>query len=220
MRIFQVGFNRCGTRALTDFFEVGGLQCIHWDSGRLAQTLEANQHAGLPILTSLETFDFYADMEYVTESKIIEAYRWHRTILDQVADSKFILNVRDVDDWVASRLRHPGYASCYERYYDLDRAAVVRKWRHDWHEHHAAVRDEIPPDRLLVFDVSRDDPVELCDFAELPRAFASNFTQANESMSVAGRYVRELAPVALKKRLRPATRARLIRSLRRRSWLK
>ena len=36
-KIFQIGFNRCGTGSLYNFFKENGFISIHWDSGEIAK---------------------------------------------------------------------------------------------------------------------------------------------------------------------------------------
>lgn len=37
MKIFQIGFNKCGAVSLHKFFLDNGLKSIHWDNGNLAK---------------------------------------------------------------------------------------------------------------------------------------------------------------------------------------
>ena len=64
----------------------------------------------------------------------------------------------------------------HRRHWNLaDEAAVRDHWREQWREHLAAVRAELPAERLLVFDIEAGDPRDLCRFAGLPDDCARNW---------------------------------------------
>ena len=41
-KIFQIGFNKCGTRSITQLFHDSNVRSIHWDEGRLAIKMKHN----------------------------------------------------------------------------------------------------------------------------------------------------------------------------------
>ena len=45
-KIFQIGFNKCGTKTLHHYFSRNGIRSVHWDEGRLAQRMFANLASG------------------------------------------------------------------------------------------------------------------------------------------------------------------------------
>lgn len=103
-RFFQIGFNRCGTASLHRFFRLNGFRSVHHDGGRLAIAMDANLRAGRPILAGYERFDAFFDMSYLRAHIHVEIYRRWDEILAQVPEAHFILNLRDVDHWIGSRL--------------------------------------------------------------------------------------------------------------------
>ena len=40
--IFQIGFNKCGTRSLYHFFKDNGIPSIHYDGGKIAKSMFQN----------------------------------------------------------------------------------------------------------------------------------------------------------------------------------
>jgi hypothetical protein len=42
MKIFQIGFNKCGTSTIHHYLRANGVRSVHWDDGRLAQRMFAN----------------------------------------------------------------------------------------------------------------------------------------------------------------------------------
>ena len=103
-RYFQIGFHKCGTKSLHRFFERAGIASVHNDNGRLALTMAANLRNGRPILTGYERFQAFHAMGYLRPHVHVEMYKRWKTILEQVPEARFILNVRDVDRWIVSRL--------------------------------------------------------------------------------------------------------------------
>ena len=103
-RFFQIGFNRCGTVSLHRFFRLNGIPSVHHDNGRLAIAMDANLRAGRPVLAGYERFEAFLDMSFLRAHIHVEIYKRWEVILEQVPEARFILNVRDVDRWVESRL--------------------------------------------------------------------------------------------------------------------
>ena len=103
-RYFQIGFHKCGTKSLHRFFERAGIASVHNDNGRLALTMAANLRNGRPILTGYERFEAFHAMGFLRPHVHVEMYKRWKTILEQVPQARFILNVRDVDRWIVSRL--------------------------------------------------------------------------------------------------------------------
>lgn len=204
-KIFIIGFNRCGTVSLHEFFKRAGLRSIHCDEGRLAVTMTRNALAGERVIAGYENYDVFSDMYYACVHGIFEANEHFREIAKQEPEARFILNVRNVDSWVKSRSywhdmglgpypadcdmecnppacrlelveahrRHFGYSSVEE---------VFRHWRNQWQAHLMATREYLPPERLLVFDIERDDPVSLCRFAGFSDSYARYWKRRNRSL--------------------------------------
>ncbi len=205
-RYFQIGFGRCGTTAIARFFQRNGIPAIHNDAGELAQRIDANLQAGRFILSGYEQYRVFTDMHYLRPHVHIEAYKYYRQIMEQVPDSKFILNTRDRERWVASRIRFFGgefdWIETYRTFYGLnDLAEMVNHWRSNWDCHHAAVQQAIPPERLLVFNIETDSPLLLCRFAGLNDAAARHYKRENGSLNKPGRFITSLFPLSLKRRI-------------------
>ena len=71
MKIFQIGFNRCGTNSIFQFFGshcLDRLRCLHWEQGDLALTMLLNMKEGRPPLKGkYEDFDVYTDMQVLLQ---------------------------------------------------------------------------------------------------------------------------------------------------------
>ena len=221
-RFFQIGFHRCGTTSIHQFFEANGIPSIHNDRGRLAATMFDNLARGKSILDGYENYSAFSDMELLTHDRYLEGYKLYPQIMEQVPDSKFILNVRDPDKWIMSRLIHPSSrrptdlseqvvyrdrriltGSLYERYKSCfglrDVNEVAAHMRTEWNRHIFSVQDAIPSDRLLVFNIESDSPLALARFVGLDDSAARLYRRANRTDAYAVRYLRARLPDQLLK---------------------
>ena len=216
-RFFQIGFHRCGTTSIHNFFEGNGIPSVHYDRGRLAATMFDNLAQGRFILQGYESYHAFSDMELLTRDRHLEAYKLYPQIMAQVPDSRFILNVRDPHRWIMSRLIHPSVQrpaklsqkvayrgksflpgelyETYKAYHGLGNVGdVANHMQAEWDEHIALVQDTIPSHRLLVFDIESDSPLALCRFAGLDESAAEHYGIFHESESHAVRYLRAYVP--------------------------
>jgi hypothetical protein len=174
MKIFQIGFNRCGTTSIFQFFESHCLnrpKCVHWEQGNLALTMLLNMKEGRPLLEGqYEDFDVYTDMQALVQdregNKDMFLAHMEFEILDrQYPGSRFILNTRNVDDWIRSRTRHYrqlGLTEIMERIYGKDFEGT---WRRQWKEHHENVTKYFEGrNDLLVYDIDKDKAAKIADF--------------------------------------------------------
>ena len=205
MKIFQIGFNKCGTLAISRFFELNGFSCVHWDEGRLARQMKRNLDEGRYILSGYDNYDVFTDMEFVGKDEIIEGFKYFPLILERVDDPLFILNTRNKQNWIASRIDHKNYIdhrNYLERYriiYRLDdEAAVIERWLEDWDSHHAAVQELIPQDRLLVYDIESDSPTRLCQFAGLAESCAQHYVVRNYTDGGLSKFISKWTPQPVK----------------------
>jgi hypothetical protein len=173
-KIFQIGFNKCGTTSFYFLFKTIRpiIKSIHWDFGRLAHTIHKNYIKEKPLLSGYEDYDFYSDMEGTIDedinSPMIYAHKEYYKDLDkQYPDSKFILNTRDVYDWLESRKSHinrknysiPSYFERCKFHYKLNDHQLIEKWLLEWEDHHNDVLNYFKdrPDDLLIYNVDHDD---------------------------------------------------------------
>lgn len=156
-KIFQIGFNKCGTVSLHQYFLQNGLESIHWDKGRLAKTIKSNFDRGLPLLKGYERFDCFTDMESQTNNIFI--YLTHFKELDRAyPGSKFILNIRDKNKWLQSRINHRDYLKVHQKITGLSVDDVIELWSKDWDDHLKNVKEYFigREDDLLIFDIEND----------------------------------------------------------------
>jgi len=192
-RIFLIGFNRCATRTITTFFRDNGYASVHWGRGSVAAGIELAEMEGKPLLSYTPNYLVYGDLEYVSvkrdldkvfkrrvfrrlqsrlekkDVKPIYAYKKFRELHKQYPGSKFILNIRDVDDWIASRIRflENGYHAC-DHGWKVHRSQeeLNNCWRAHWDNHISAVRKFFDSHQgdLLEFNLDKDGPDKFVNF--------------------------------------------------------
>ena len=212
-RIFQVGFHRCGTSSLAHFFRANGLRTAHWERGVIAASMELAWQDNEPLLSYVDDYDVYTDMEctmpaidrfpnlseeiygidlperlrLIRDNETIYAFKRFKLLDAQYPGSKFILNTRDVDHWVRSRLRfmRGEYRACAHGQ-DAHRheAGLVECWKADWERHLFEVRAHFfaRPGNLLEFDIERDDPEKLVRFFPDLKLDVAHWTHQNASL--------------------------------------
>jgi hypothetical protein len=104
--IFQIGFNKCGTTSLHNFFKKNNYRSYHWENGKIAKTIEKNLKSK-DILEGCNKNSVFCDIEDADNLIFCQFYFKH--FFDQHKNSKFILNIRDKDKWIASRLNHGNF---------------------------------------------------------------------------------------------------------------
>lgn len=196
-KIFQIGFNKCGTHSINTLFnEHTNLKAIHWDYGKLSKSMMENFIANKKLLSNkYETYRVFTDMEccFLSEGKQYEwvfAFKYFKKLDEQYPKSKFILNIRNVDDWIASRLNHSSYTildensniisneySYLERYSfwlskklnkNINKEDLVEIWKSEFEEHCYKVKKyfENRPQDLLVFNIDIDPFEKFSKFFE------------------------------------------------------
>lgn len=165
IKIFQIGFNKCGTTTIHHYLRANGVRSVHWDFGRLAKRMFANLANGDDLLSGYEDFDAFTDMEYLDGSgTLLEGYKLFPYLAEQYPDAVFILNTRDREDWVRSRLRHGSkslYAQRFMAHRDLSTIdELTDHWRTEWDRHHSRVIEYFKnkPLRFFVCRIETDLP--------------------------------------------------------------
>lgn len=177
-RVVAIGFNKCGTRSLAQLFRAAGHRVIHhkirdrWPiPRRIGKVMRDNLEAGRPVFHSAEDYTFYCDLIYNDGRSTWDGARAFREILRDYPDTILLLNLRDREDWIASRLKH-GHGEFARREMAArglsDIESLKDQWRAEWDSHIAEVRAFMAdkPDNYIEFDLDRDSARDLA--ARLP----------------------------------------------------
>jgi hypothetical protein len=140
-KVFCIGFNKTGTSSLHALFERAGFRSYH---GRAWRRMEADL---------LGRYDCFSDGIPDDFTELDRRY----------PRSRFILNVRDLDAWLGSRLDHvrreKAAGTWEERAGNWDDTnSAVRNWIARRNAHHRRVLDYFrgQPEKLLIVNYPRD----------------------------------------------------------------
>tara|TARA_A100001015_G_scaffold156177_1_gene173334 strand:- start:481 stop:1038 length:558 start_codon:yes stop_codon:yes gene_type:complete len=165
MKIFIIGFNKTGTRTLHNYFSKNLIPSIHWDHGKLAKQIKYNHENGIKILTGYDQYTVFSDMEdYIN---LNYAHVDYFKEFDKVyPESKFILNIRDVENWIKSRNNHDKYTENLCKKLNVTKEVLNQRWREDYYNHKKNVINYFSdkPNKLLIFDIEKDSVQNLNDF--------------------------------------------------------
>ncbi|MEM9210830.1 MAG: sulfotransferase [Pseudomonadota bacterium] len=203
-RIFQIGFNKCGTRSLYRFLQRNGIYSAHFNRGRLAMRMRYNLDVGRkPLNGRLGQYVGFTDVQRISKQQVIEGAMLYRELYHYYPNSYFILNTRDKEGWLRSRQSH-GAGNYMNRYMKAlrlpDEAAIMAYWSEQWDIHHRDVPEffKDKPGRLIVFDIKNDDPKRLVDFlAPDFETDAHNFLHEGETAAVDKATYKKNRPITL-----------------------
>ena len=165
-KIFIIGFNRTGTRTLHNYFDKNDIPSLHWEYGRLAKRIKYNFLNNRPLLEGYSKYKVYSDME--DHLNYNYAHMTYFKELDkQYPNSKFILNIRNIDNWIKSRNQH--MSGKYREYFlfrlKVDTETLNSIWRKHYYEHYNNVVEYFKnTNKLLIFNIEQDNVDKLNSF--------------------------------------------------------
>ncbi|RJE80900.1 hypothetical protein DWB67_04685 [Paracoccus sp. JM45] len=223
-KFFQIGFNKCGTTFIAKLFDLNGIPAVHWAEGALADDIAYSRLAGrAPLQPWAENTVAFTDMESVRflNMPIIEAFKEYAFLDASFPDAVFLLNTRNVDDWVASRYMHWGgsYARSYAANLGVPLADLADIWTREWHAHIAGCRAHFAGrSRFLEIDIDtaapddyRDALAPWFDLPICPKIPGAGVRKARKAYPA--RLQQMLDAPAAGNGIRPERRARLVRRL-------
>jgi hypothetical protein len=165
-RVFGIGLNKTGTSSLHAALEVLGYTGLHNAGPKRGALIRRAIEEQKPLL-------HYLDPEYEAFSDTpVTMYFWLADV--QYPGSKFILTVRDLEEWLDSRRRHVEknqQRAAEGAYHGKFLKVNLALWEREYRVHDGAVRSYFAgrPDDLLVLDVTAGNGWKpLCDFLGVP----------------------------------------------------
>ncbi|HZO58130.1 MAG TPA: sulfotransferase [Solirubrobacterales bacterium] len=166
MKIFGIGLNKTGTSSLHAALELLGYRSLHFGGLEAHERVQQAIDEGVPLLRHLDP-----EPDAVTDVYMVNAYFFLADL--QYPGSKFILTLRDMDDWLDSRRRH------VERNQEMKKAGRydgpfltvdLESWAAEYRRHEAVVRAYFAdrPGDLLAFRPADGDWGPLCAFLGRP----------------------------------------------------
>ena len=171
MKIFQIGFNKCATTSIHERLLNLGLRSVHHTCNKLkkpvAKVMQENKTSGRKILSRLSGYDAYTDLVFIDRHEHVEAFKYYADFLVEVPNARFILNLRNKDEWLNSCARHPGYFERLKTVYRLSSDQSVKSFlSENWDNHILNVRASIPSSQLLEYDIDTDDARDIDRFVD------------------------------------------------------
>ena len=175
-KIFQIGFNKCGTTSMYEYFLENNINSIHWrdeNNVYIANKMYNNIKKQSHILKGLDgRFVFFSDMERFikinNELKMYHGYTHFKILHEQYPGSKFIFNTRNVEDWLLSRIKHEDgrYLKKWCKNYNKNEQQIINMWREHFYEHTNDVTSffEDKQDVFLNFKLGESSHKELYKF--------------------------------------------------------
>lgn len=174
-KIFEIGFNKCATRAVTILIRSAGIPSRHWVRGDLARDLKsAIEHDATPF-ENYKGVRFFSDIVYadVEKGEVFEGYKHFKFLFKKFPDAKFVYNLRPKDAWLKSRAKHgDGFElNIYRAHLGLTSdEAVMEAWSTDWDNHLSKVKmffeQQNAQDRLLFINIDDPNFDEISSFIE------------------------------------------------------
>ena len=199
-KIFVIGFNKCGTRSLANVFDRSGIGCVHWDNNNLVNYIIKDiRETGLINLDSYYPgSNAFTDIIYCNKNntkddiQIIEIFEFIEKLIESYPDAYYIVNTRNVEDWLISRLNHErgNFAYIYKCFlsnkYSIEYSdkMLVEYWRYIWHRHHYKLLNKFKNSshiKYLFFDIDKTEYKDLVIFLE------EDYQLLGERLPVAGR---------------------------------
>lgn len=167
MKIFQIGFNKCGTRYIFKIITELGYKGIYHDYGNLARKIFHNFLNCNRLLNEYDQYSFYGGMENVYMNLYVHML-FYKQLDQQYPGSKFILNTRNMNHWINRRLEERGYMTDYLWSSGISCSQVaLLKWKELWKQLHTETIEYFG-DRMgkdfIIFDVENDHPKKLYTF--------------------------------------------------------
>jgi Sulfotransferase domain len=165
-KIFCIGLNKTGTISLHEALTVLGYRSLHWGGPEAFRAVTRAKGEGKPLLTYLGDFDAFSDIGSLTANFDVADRDY--------PDSKFILTVRRLEDWLDSRRRHVEknqWRHAAGQYDGTFLEVDFEAWTAEYHEHHSRVERHFidRPNDLLRLDITAGDGWEpLCRFLGRP----------------------------------------------------
>jgi Sulfotransferase domain len=168
-RVFGIGLGKTGTSSLHKALELLGYRCLHSGGVETAASVLRAIDESRPLLHYLDP-----ELDAFTDVLPVRAY-FHLADV-QYPGSKFVLTVRDPQQWLESLRRHVERnqerkaAGKLHDQFDLG-AVELDGWATEYRRHEAVVRGYFAqrPDDLLVLDIPAGVGWEpLCGFLDRP----------------------------------------------------
>ena len=160
-KIFLIGFNKCGTTTFWNFFVKNNIKAVHWDYGNIARNFYYRKSRDEPPMLDYGSVFAFTDMICVTNNNILEPYKDFDYIFRFYPTAYYILNTRNVLNWIESRCNHHQLLNRYKQVLRTQSDnEVIDYWLKEWFEHHQnVIKFFNGNNKFLYYDIE-NDPVQ------------------------------------------------------------
>ena len=170
-KIFFIGYNKTATTAFHKFFLDNNYKSLHNKKNKknLAVVLKSNIENNLPILHLIDDAHCYSDLMYVDNSEYIEGHKYFKEIFNEYSNSYYVLQTRNLEDWIKSRLCHTGTQSLLARTKSAKKLShtdeVIEFWLEDIQNHIKEVKKFFyGNNKFLEYNIDNDNITKLVRF--------------------------------------------------------
>lgn len=190
-KIFIIGFNKTATKCFDNFFIKNNVKSIHhnmkknhfqdynlrkkYDKGciSLVKFFLENKNNGKNLLYGIDpSYIVFSDI--TDDEKCIDAKDFYKQLDKENPGSKFILNIRSVDDWIKSRLNHScpyhkfSLLEYHLQHYKCSTNELKKIWRNIYLNHIKDVENYFRLNNkmndLLIYNIDYDTPDKISNF--------------------------------------------------------
>lgn len=169
-KIFFIGFNRSGTNSFHQLMRRAGINSVHWLNSRkenITDGMEARLNDRAALREYLAQATAYSDLVSASETRFVEGIRFFPALHEAFPQAYFILNDRDVEAWLRSRVQHSKgtFLQRAMAYHSTDKEGTLEIWRREHAEHIAnALAYFAGNPRFIHFRIDRDPIQQIVDF--------------------------------------------------------
>ncbi|MEP9388927.1 sulfotransferase [Mesorhizobium sp. KR9-304] len=170
VKIFFIGFNRCGTNSFHQLMTGSGIRSVHWLSPQkenITDGIEARLGDLEALREYLSPWTAFSDMISASETRFVEGNSFFPALHEAFPRAYFVLNDRDVEAWLRSRVQHSKgtFLQRAMAYHATDKDGVLDIWRRQHAEHTAKVLGHFAGNpRFIHFRIDRDPIEQMVDF--------------------------------------------------------
>jgi hypothetical protein len=142
-----------------------GIRSVHWltpQKENITDGMEARLDDRQALREYLSRWTAYSDLISASNSRFVEGNGFFPELHDAFPNSYFVLNDRDVEAWLQSRVQHSKgtFLGRAMAYHATDKEGVLDIWRRQHAQHTAKVLDYFAgKSRFIHFRIDRD-PIE------------------------------------------------------------
>jgi hypothetical protein len=190
-RIFVIGPNKCGTTSFHRMFAQNKIASAHYRYKKRSVALMMMNNLALARhpFAGFDDVEAFSDLNHFERGLVyIEGARFFREIHRFEPDAYFILNTRDIDRWIVSRVNH-GLDVPMAAVTGLEVDAVLDHWRTLFKTHHDEVRSYFAGNpRFLEFNIETHDIATVVehlapDYSIDPATWGQHFSTAERQRS-------------------------------------